>query len=82
MLHMRGIAPKLTRQRGIDDDGQRPDLGKKSSISSTAADLGDVGGAMAWSAEARVDWKAKWPTAALWTPRAASRLAQGVKRHD
>jgi hypothetical protein len=37
MLHMRGIAPKLTRERGIDDDGRRPDLGKKSSISSTAA---------------------------------------------
>uniref|UniRef100_A0A0E0EA84 Uncharacterized protein n=1 Tax=Oryza meridionalis TaxID=40149 RepID=A0A0E0EA84_9ORYZ len=33
VLHKRGIAPKLTRERVIDDDSQRPDLKKKGSIS-------------------------------------------------
>uniref|UniRef100_A0A0D3GQT7 Uncharacterized protein n=1 Tax=Oryza barthii TaxID=65489 RepID=A0A0D3GQT7_9ORYZ len=36
MLHMRGIAPKLTRERGTDDVGRWPDLRKKERISFSA----------------------------------------------
>nr|BAC99463.1 hypothetical protein [Oryza sativa Japonica Group]BAC99733.1 hypothetical protein [Oryza sativa Japonica Group] len=37
MLHERGTAPKLTRERGTDDVGRRPDLRKKERISLLAA---------------------------------------------
>uniref|UniRef100_A0A0E0RGR3 Uncharacterized protein n=1 Tax=Oryza rufipogon TaxID=4529 RepID=A0A0E0RGR3_ORYRU len=37
MLQERGTAPKLTRERGTDDVGRRPDLRKKERISLSAA---------------------------------------------
>jgi hypothetical protein len=81
MLHERGTAPKLTRERGTDDVGRRPDLRKKERISLLAALQRDslrrpyprtLATLMAQRLGRRCTGSsgtAKRPTAALWTPR-------------
>uniref|UniRef100_A0A0D3HLH1 Uncharacterized protein n=2 Tax=Oryza TaxID=4527 RepID=A0A0D3HLH1_9ORYZ len=88
MLHMRGIAPKLTRERGTDDVGRRPDLRKKERISLSAALQRDYlgrpsPGTLATIMAQRLGRRctgssgtAKRPMAALWTPRTPTSSTQ------
>uniref|UniRef100_I1QZX1 Uncharacterized protein n=1 Tax=Oryza glaberrima TaxID=4538 RepID=I1QZX1_ORYGL len=91
MLHMRGIAPKLTRERGTDDVGRRPDLRKKERISLSAALQRDYlgrpsPGTLATIMAQRLGRRctgssgtAKRPMAALWTPRTPTSSTQCVR---
>uniref|UniRef100_A0A0E0EK92 Uncharacterized protein n=1 Tax=Oryza meridionalis TaxID=40149 RepID=A0A0E0EK92_9ORYZ len=90
MLHMRGIAPKLTRKRGFDGEDRRPDL-RRSPISKTAAPWIDSFGqephrTMATMMAQQLGRKrmesmgtTRWPTAVLWTPGTASSATPRVE---
>uniref|UniRef100_A0A0D3GFB3 Uncharacterized protein n=1 Tax=Oryza barthii TaxID=65489 RepID=A0A0D3GFB3_9ORYZ len=91
MLHVRGIAPKLTRERVIDDDDRRLYLKKKGLISLITMPqfnsfdglaIGILAKTVAqWLGQQRLESTvtAKWPTAALWTPRTPMSSTQGVR---
>uniref|UniRef100_A0A0E0NX34 Uncharacterized protein n=1 Tax=Oryza rufipogon TaxID=4529 RepID=A0A0E0NX34_ORYRU len=91
MILVQGIALGLTVVTGIDGDGRRLDLEKFEGISPMTASWLDSSRLRAPRSlktlvarglgQCRLEstGTAKWPTAALWTPRAASSLAQGVQ---
>uniref|UniRef100_A0A0E0P0H3 Uncharacterized protein n=2 Tax=Oryza TaxID=4527 RepID=A0A0E0P0H3_ORYRU len=76
MPHVRIIAPKLTRERGIEGISRQPEMRKASSIFKTAATS-----LAQWLGQRSTGWMgtAMRRKAALWTPGATTSSTQGVR---